>query len=476
MHDDKYNTGPTLKKSQCSIVFQEETRPEYITKNKPVLSKRLLELPYGASFRVTLYDQYDNIYWRGWVTDSFQIDRRTAQNTFTLNIISDSAALNYREPVDDRLYTASFVWNQRADYRNTVLYRELTQDLGINLTPPPAGAQSTPNTPSEHTVINYDTPSETGSEVWDTIKELLLKSGLVMYPNTTGTQFMIERLSERSEVLDLSNHCPNSTWSILRQQNSVKGMLVDYAPTKSYKAVARQTISTVWSLSSGRAQEESIALRPKESWPRGANFNNIIPTVYQPVANEPEPLRGREKVLSGTTVLLVTVAHLAGVPDGVTIRRAELHGLWADLWITNDSNRVIDISTLRIDAEDVIYIDPNDPRAGLRSEEGSREGKGLLQLNNRFIETEEHAIALLEELKAWAESRRYKHTFSFTNPDIDIMQYALRADFIMPATTVGDFTQRIDNRGPVVRPIKIVEKWSNSTLQTINITAESRNV
>ena len=487
LHDTKHDTGPQIRPSHCSITFEEETRSEYIT--QPSLSQRLLELPYGSSFKVTLFDQYDNIYWRGEVTDNFQIDRRTAQNSYTLKIIADNAVLNYKEPVDDRLYKDAYIWNGRTAYRNSVVFRELSTDLGVAIVQPDANATAVPRNTINNTVINYDMPKETGNEVWQTLGELLLKSGLIMYPNTTGTQFIVERLSERSTILDMSNYCPTRSWVSERQQNSVKGIIADYAPTKSYNEVAKQNIGIVWAISPAVQREatntntagteataERIVLRPKESWPRGANEFNIVPTGYSPTSFEPEPLSNvggtREKILSGVEVLLTTGPHLVGVPDGVTIRRAELHGLWADLWITNDTNRVIDISTIRIEADDLIYIDSDDPLAGSLSEQGSASGVGLLELSNKFIETEEQAREILLELKAWAETRTHRHEFQFVNPDIDIMQAGLRADYIMPAVSIGDEKHRISGRGPIVRPIQITETWRNNK-QTVRVIAES---
>ena len=494
LHEDQYNSGPTMRPSFCEIVFQEidPANAGATGSKQPSLSSRLLSLPPDTSFHVDIYDQFDNIYWTGEVLDNFQVNRGTAINTFTFKVYAENALLNYKEPADDRDYENVYLWHDAANYRSTALYRLLTTELGINVVPPSAEQSPIPDAPLKHVVIPYSGPKRDGHEIWDTVQELLVKSGLIMYPNHTGTQFHIESIADRKSVLDLSGpECtPNSEWNVDRLQNSVKTIIAQYAPTQNFIAVAKRNISEVWSLNRlqvnrlyrenrelpddrrrGATDAEIISVKPGESWPKDATYYNVVPTQYQPIsAAGTGLLEGQENPLDNSTVLRVTGAHLVGVPNGMTIRRAELHGTWADIWLTNDTDRVIALEHLAIHADDVVYIDNNSIAAGENRIEGSPTGKSILRLDNRYVETQENAERLLSHLKSWADSRKFMHRFSYESPDIRIMEYGLRYDYILPANPGAD------NRGPIVRPIRIVERWdAGANTQQIEVEAESRS-
>lgn len=460
LHEGYHDRGPTIRPSMCSIDFQEED--DIRLRTHPALSERLLELPSGTSFRVTVYDQFDAIYWRGWVTDTFAVDRQIV-NTFTLNVVADNARTNYVSPREDLIFENQHIWGTAETWRDSILHQVLTVEFGVPLVPSTM-VQPTPAAPLVYAVVPVS-PPEGGTRAWDTVKDMLLASGLVMYPTATGSRFHIERLADRRLVADY-RECISEKWSTERQQNSVSTLRADFTRTASYMALSGQAIGPIW------AGDEDILIQPGGSWPDGATHDNVVPINYT-TRYEPDPQGGRPKFLEGATLLAARGRlRLSQDLSGLTIRRRNLHATWADLWITNDGREALPLGAIRtvtganglpfttvvplsIHANDVIFRDAAATRHRLRN--GDPEGKGVLHLPASYIESEAEALSALDELKDWAEKRRYKHVIKWKNPDFDTPP--LTHDMILPD-------------GKIVRPIKVTETW-RGTQRSIMVEAES---
>ena len=253
---------------------------------------------------------------------------------------------------------------------------------------------------------------------------------------------------DRTAFVNYRDHCPNDDWTVKRQQDSVKAMSVAYAPTKRYHSIARQNIGQVWAVRDG------TVIRPGESWPSGASYTSVAPVSYRVRGQG----TGSDNPLQGATVLAVTNPHIIGIPDGLTIRRDMLHGMWADLWITNDTDTPIALDGMRIEADDVLFIDNSE--AGERIRSGDPSGHGVLKLDSRFLETSSEAESTLDELADWANNRRYRYRFTWESPDFEPMD--LSRDIVFPGAS------------RTLRPIKITETWSErSSTFTISVEAES---
>ena len=446
LHDSYYNRGPSLAPSVCVIEFAEESRPSYRTLGQVPITDRILRIPPETPIPADVLDQHGLVWWQGVISDQFQV-ARTTQKTVQITLESTLMRLNRSQPPNDLIFMGKPIWGSASNYQDSVLYHLLTNQYGLRLEPSTL-AEDVPVVAPDHTVIPITGPDQ-GEVVWNALLELLLKYGLVLYPTYNGTSYVIEKLSERTAVVNHRQDDPAPPWTTTRQPSAVRSLQAGYASTATYRDRAAQHIGTVW-----RAPDGFI-LPAGESWPRGATETNVVPLPYTPATFEPAPLGTRGKVLTdGTTLLACVNPQIINTPNGVTVRRANLHSLWADLFFTNTNPYPVLFQGLRIDADDVVFI-ANDER--LVSAAGDLQGKGILSLSKRFVEARDVAQDAIRTIGEWIENRPYLHTFRWYNPAFNVMD--LRADYIM----AGDVR---------MRPVKLSEAWLNGTRE-VTVYAES---
>ena len=446
LHDTYYNRGPGIVRSSCVVDFVEENRPKYKTLGQVPITDRLLELAPNTPVTVDVLDQHGVIWWTGIVSDEFSIDRTTVK-AVRLTIEYSLSVLNRSEPPNDLIFLDKPIWGSTGTWRDSVLYQLLAEQYGLAVQPSQY-SESIPVEPPRHTVIPINGPDR-GNVVWDALRDLCLKYGLVIYPTYDGTSYIVERIAGRARIVDHTQDLPEPPWTTTRQQSAVRSLQARYAATESFIARTTQQSGTVW-----RAPEGFI-LPAGESWPAGATESNVVPTVYRPAEYEPEPLGQLPKQLQGAKVLACISPSLINIPGGVTIRRQNLHTLWADLWLVNNNPYPVLFQAFRIDAEDVLYVPQGET---VVAREGDPQGKGVLSLSKDFVVRREDATLALDAMEQWVAGRKYVHQFRWTAPAF--VAADLSADFLM----AGDI---------LMRPIKIVDSWRGGGVRTVTVTAES---